>query len=96
MIIAHNHPAGKAVMSNQDCRFTYSLLCSCILNNIELLDHVIVGIDKTISLYEQGILATLKKKASETIQITDSNRLFISEEPADYEKSASEPASLED
>ena len=96
MIIAHNHPAGKAVMSNQDCRFTYSLLCSCILNNIELLDHVIVGVDKTISLYEQGILATLKKKASETIQITDSNRLFISEEPADYEKSTSEPASLED
>lgn len=95
MIIAHNHPAGKAVMSDQDCRFTYSLLCSCILNNIELLDHVIVGTDKTISLYEQGIMAMLKKKASDTIQITDSNKLFISEEPADYEKSISEPPSIE-
>ena len=96
MIIAHNHPAGRAVMSEQDCRFTYSLLCSCILNNIELLDHIIVGTDKTISLYEQGILGTLKQKAADTIQITDSNKLFVSEEPVGYEKSISEPASFED
>ena len=90
MIIAHNHPQGIAVMSSQDCRFTYSLLCSCILNNIELLDHIIVGTDKTISLYEQGIMAKLKKKAAETIQISDSNKFFVSEEPVGYEKSMSD------
>ena len=87
IIVAHNHPRGKAIMSSQDCRFTYSLICSCILNNIELLDHVIVGTDKTISLYEQGIIAKLKRKAAETIQISDENRMFISEEPAGYIKS---------
>lgn len=87
MIIAHNHPHGKAVMSGQDCRFTYSLLCSCILNNIELLDHIIVGTDKTISLYEQGILAKLKQRAANTIQISDSNKLFVSEDPIGYIKS---------
>ena len=87
MIIAHNHPQGKAIMSGQDCRFTYSLLCSCILNNIELLDHIIVGTDKTISLYEQGILAKLKQRAANTIQISDSNKLFVSEEPIGYIKS---------
>lgn len=95
MIIAHNHPQGKAVMSSQDCRFTYSLLCSCILNNIELLDHIIVGTDKTISLYEQGVLAKLKQKAANTIQISDSNKLFISEEPAGYEKSQDSPIDFE-
>lgn len=95
MIIAHNHPVGRAVMSEQDCRFTYSLLCSCVLNNIELLDHVIVGTDRTISLYEQGILAKLKEKVANTIQITDANKLFVSEEPAGYEKSISEPPSFE-
>ena len=95
MIIAHNHPAGKAIMSEQDCRFTFSLLCSCILNNIELLDHIIVGTDKTISLYEQGILASLKSRAADTIQITDSNRTFVSEEPVGYIKSKSEPADIE-
>lgn len=95
MIIAHNHPMGIAVMSNQDCRFTYSLLCSCILNNIELLDHVIVGTDRTISLYEQGILAKLKKKAAETIQITPSNSLFVSETPQGYEKSMEDTPTLD-
>lgn len=87
IIISHNHPFGRAVMSAQDCRFTYSLLCSCILNNIELLDHIIVGTDGASSLYEQGILARLKKRAAETIQISDENKLFVSEEPEGYEKS---------
>lgn len=94
IIIAHNHPFGKAVMSSQDCRFTYSLLCSCILNNIELLDHIIVGTDKTISLYEQGIIAKLKQKSSATIQISEVNKFFVSEEPDGYEKSRSEEADI--
>ena len=87
MIIAHNHPHGKAVMSSQDARFTYSLLCSCILNNIELLDHIIVGTDRTISLFEQGIMAQLKNKAASIIQIADDNKAFVSENPVGYEKS---------
>lgn len=95
MIIAHNHPHGKAIMSSQDCRFTYSLLCSCILNNIELLDHIIVGTDKTISLYEQGIIASLKKKVANTIQISDDNKMFVSEEPEGYIKSQVDTSSDE-
>ena len=74
-------------MSSQDCRFTYSLLCSCILNNIELLDHIIVGTDRTISLYEQGIMAQLKQEATKIIQISDDNKLFVSENPEGYIKS---------
>ena len=87
MIIAHNHPHGKAIMSSQDARFTYSLLCSCILNNIDLIDHIIVGTDRTISLYEQGIMANLKEKASKIIQISDDKQMFVSENPVGYEKS---------
>ena len=87
IIVAHNHPLGKAIMSAQDCRFTYSLLCSCFLNNIELIDHIIVGTDKTISLYEQGILSKLKEKAVDKIQIKDPNKLFISEQESNYIKS---------
>ena len=87
MIIAHNHPHGVAVMSAQDCRFTYSLVCSCILNNIELLDHIIVGTNRTISLYEQGIMAKLKKTAVETIQVPTDDKMFISEDPKGYIKS---------
>jgi DNA repair protein RadC len=87
IIVAHNHPCGKAIMSGQDCKFTYSLICSCILNNIELLDHIIVGTDRTISLFEQNILENLKKKAVDTIQISEEKRFFISEASKSYIKS---------
>ena len=87
IIVAHNHPCGKAIMSGQDCKFTYSLICSCILNNIELLDHIIVGTDRTISLFEQNILENLKKKAVNTIQISEEKRFFISETSKSYIKS---------
>lgn len=90
VIVAHNHPCGKAVMSDQDCKFTYSLICSCILNNIEILDHIIVGTDKTISLYEQGIIEQLKKRSTETIQISEEKRFFISEVTKSYIKSDEE------
>ena len=87
IIVSHNHPCGKAIMSDQDCKFTYSLVCSCILNNIEVLDHIIVGTDRTISLYEQGILEKLKQRATSTIQISDEKRFFISETSKSYIKS---------
>ena len=87
MIIAHNHPHGIAVASSQDIRFTYSLLCSCILNNIELLDHIIVGTDRTISMFEQGIMASLKEKVAKVIQINEDNKMFVSDTPIGYEKS---------
>ena len=87
IIVAHNHPCGKAIMSDQDCKFTYSLICSCILNNIDVLDHIIVGTDRTISLYEQGIIEKLKQRASNTIQISEEKRFFISETSKSYIKS---------
>ncbi len=87
IIVAHNHPCGKAIMSDQDCKFTYSLICSCILNNIDVLDHIIVGTDRTISLYEQGIIEKLKQRAANTIQISEEKRFFISETSKSYIKS---------
>ncbi|MBQ7917778.1 MAG: hypothetical protein IJ310_03055 [Clostridia bacterium] len=87
IIVSHNHPCGKAIMSDQDCKFTYSLICSCILNNIDVLDHIIVGTDRTISLYEQGIIEKLKMKAANTIQLSEEKRFFISESSKSYIKS---------
>ena len=87
IIVSHNHPEGKGEMSDEDFRFTYSLLCSCLLNSISLLDHIIVGTDKTISLYEQGIIEKLKQRAANTIQISEEKRFFISETSKSYIKS---------
>jgi len=69
IIITHNHPNGFADMSDEDCAFTYSLICSCLLNSIDIIDHIIVGVDKTISLAAQRILEKLKEKAFNSIQM---------------------------
>ena len=87
IIISHNHPSGKAVMSEQDCRFTYSVICSCILNNIDVLDHIITGTDRTISLLEQGIIERLKSRANGTIQISKERKSFLAESTKNYIKS---------
>lgn len=42
IILAHNHPSGGLVPSDQDIRFTTDLKSKCKLVSIELLDHLIV------------------------------------------------------
>ena len=78
IIVSHNHPNGKAQMSDEDCAFTYSLICSCLLNSIDLLDHIIVGTDKAISLSEQQITDRLKARAFKTIRLPDDKFKLLS------------------
>ncbi len=84
IIIAHNHPAGKGEMSDEDCAFTYSLICSCILNSIDVIDHIIVGTDKAISLGARGIIQKLKDKAVSTIQLPRDKKAWLSASSSDY------------
>lgn len=84
IIITHNHPAGPGRMSDEDMRFTYSLLCSCMLNSIDIVDHIIVGVDKTISIYEQGIMEKLKAKAFQSLKLPAETRLFLSASSENY------------
>lgn len=84
IIISHNHPNGKAQMSDEDCAFTYSIICSCMLNSIDVVDHIIVGTDKTISLQEQNILPKIKQRAMDTIQLPRDKQLFLSSLSANY------------
>ena len=84
IIISHNHPNGSALMSDEDCAFTYSLICSCLLNSIEIIDHIIVGTDKAISLASQNILQKLKEKAVTTINLSRQKFSFLSSLSNDY------------
>ncbi len=78
IIVSHNHPRGLGLMSDEDCTFTYSLICSCLLNSIELLDHIIVGTDRAISLAEQKIVEKLCKKAVNSIVLPKDKVQFLS------------------
>lgn len=84
IIICHNHPEGVARMSDNDCNFTYSLLCSCLLNSIYVVDHIIVGTDKAISLHEQGVIDKLVRRATSVIQLSNKNKNFLASQSEKY------------
>lgn len=54
IFIAHNHPFAKAVASSEDIANTRNLISILKSLDINLLDHIIVGCDKTLSMKENG------------------------------------------
>lgn len=56
IVIAHNHPSGDPAPSREDINITERIKeCGHILG-IELLDHIIVGDNKFLSLKERGLI----------------------------------------
>lgn len=53
ILIAHNHPSGDPVPSNQDIQFTKRIEYCGKMMGIELLDHLIIGEKTYISLREE-------------------------------------------
>jgi DNA repair protein RadC len=56
VVIAHNHPSGDTVPSEEDIRITRRLVEAGRLLGIEVLDHVIVGRDEPFSFKEKGLI----------------------------------------
>jgi DNA repair protein RadC len=52
MIIAHNHPGGTPMPSEQDWQLTERLFSAGKLLDISLVDHIIICAQKTVSLRE--------------------------------------------
>lgn len=55
-MVAHNHPSGDPNPSKEDIQITERLKEAGNLLGINLIDHIIVGDDKYISLKEKGVL----------------------------------------
>ena len=56
IIVAHNHPSGDPSPSEEDCNVTARLKEAGSLIGIQLLDHIIIGAGKFLSLKERGLL----------------------------------------
>lgn len=67
VLITHNHPHGSARPSDEDISFTSKIVSSCILNNIEVVDHIIVSGETAFSFEEARILRELKRDAIKKI-----------------------------
>jgi DNA repair protein RadC len=55
IILAHNHPSGDPTPSNEDIQTTKRLHQAGQLLGIDLLDHVILGDGRWVSLKAQGV-----------------------------------------
>ena len=56
IILVHNHPSGDPTPSSEDVAITKRLKAAGELLGIDVLDHVILGDNRSVSLKEGGIL----------------------------------------
>jgi DNA repair protein RadC len=54
IILVHNHPSGDPTPSGEDLALTSAVREAGVLLDIELLDHVVIGEGRYISMKEQG------------------------------------------
>lgn len=55
LILAHNHPSGDPTPSREDVRLTEQVVEAGKLLDIELLDHLVIGQQRYVSLKERGL-----------------------------------------
>ena len=60
IVLAHNHPSGNVEPSENDILTTNMLYHACYPFGIEILDHLIIGIDKYSSFEEKQIMDYLR------------------------------------
>lgn len=56
VIIFHNHPSGDPSPSAEDLRFTQKMVAAADLMGVELVDHLILGRNRYVSLKQRGFL----------------------------------------
>ncbi|WP_434107124.1 RadC family protein [Paraburkholderia caffeinilytica] len=54
LIVAHNHPSGAVQPSASDCRLTHTLRDALALIDVQLIDHLVIGADRTYSFARAG------------------------------------------
>ena len=59
IIVIHNHPSNDPEPSPADVALTKKLIEAGKLLGIELLDHLVIGGDKAVSLKERGLITAL-------------------------------------
>jgi DNA repair protein RadC len=55
LIVAHNHPSGDPTPSPDDVRVTEQIVQAGKLLDIEVLDHLVIGRQRYVSLKERGL-----------------------------------------
>lgn len=56
IVIAHNHPKGVALPSNEDHQLTQDIIQACALIEVNVLDHLIISTESSFSFAEHGLI----------------------------------------
>ncbi len=56
VVLAHNHPSGGVEPSRADLAITQTLMAALALVDVRVLDHVIVGEGKSLSMASKGLI----------------------------------------
>jgi len=56
ILLAHNHPSGNLQVSDADRAITTKIKNACTLLGIQVLDHIILGIDNYFSMADDGMI----------------------------------------
>ena len=71
-VLAHSHPSGSLLVSDEDKRLTRQVMDAAITCGLDLLDHVILAPSGAyVSLVETGILAPFAPIISNAASIAD-------------------------
>lgn len=76
IIVTHNHPQGNSIPSDEDVLFTNKLFYSCLLNDIDILDHIIIGKESSFSFAHEQLLFEIKKQVFNHFNIDKENAIF--------------------
>ena len=55
VIFAHNHPSGDVTPSQEDIELTRRMVQAGEIMGIEVLDHIVVGSERFLSMKEGGV-----------------------------------------
>ncbi len=55
LVVVHNHPSGDPTPSPEDIKITEQIVTAGKLLDIEVLDHLIIGHQRYVSLKERGL-----------------------------------------
>lgn len=84
IIIAHNHPSGNLAFSDDDIHLTHSVVCSSLLNDILVVDHILVTNSGSISLAENDIMSAIINAALNKLNIKRNSASYSSSPTKQY------------
>lgn len=76
IILAHNHPNGKPNPSPEDIVLTHKLFYSCVLNDIDILDHIIYSPLGSYSFSENQEMDAIKRDVLHSLKLKPQSIIY--------------------